>query len=314
MKEGQTLHKSPKDIISKTVDYKKNGISVISAYRPLYIADSEMLLITEIPEDNIYSIISDMWYTLSLIIIITLLAVIPISLFFANRINIPLRKISSWLEQIAEGKKVNCHVFLRTYALDKLSRSVMKLNNSNTLQRKLQAQQQWLEQSLSGLYEEMNGVMKLDELCNKVTIFLAKRINSPAAAMYLIDNDWTLSLKGQYGCPEKGGYLNVLEKCKGGVLLEAAKNIEIIELTDLPENFFRIKSAHLNQKPDSVFIMPFCYGQMIKGIMVFACISGIKKRYKKLLSDTAPPIANAVHSLELTVAGADNAAAFNNYD
>ncbi|WP_263081454.1 GAF domain-containing protein [Endozoicomonas sp. Mp262] len=226
-----------------------------------------------------------------------------LSLVISRQINQPLRKVSSWVQKIAKGDSANCEIINTSFEFNNLSQSVITLNKRQLQYKEYQEQQLWLEHSISGLYKEMNGIMNLGELCCKVTGYLARLINSPAAAMYLVDKNYTLSLKGQYGCSSKGDYLEILQHDDGSLLIEAVKHKESIEISELPGNFFRIESAHLDKKPDTVYIIPFCYGARVKGLLAFACLTKPEKKYKQLLANTASPLANAIHSLELAISG-----------
>ncbi len=288
--------------------YKNNNKTVmIGAYRPITIAGNKMLLVTETKEKTIYQSLNNINYLFIITLIATLLLTISVSFIISSFLKNPIRKVSGWVNTLTDGSEANCHIIRINYELEELSRSVILLDQKQRMQRELLNKQQWLEQSLSGLYSVMNGVMNLGELCNKVTIYLARCINSPAAALYLIDESWKMSLKGQYGCPSNGGYLEIIQKDEGGILIEAARNNEAIELTDLPEGFFRIESAHLDHQPDSVYVIPFCYGKMVKGVLVFASVSKLSPRNKQLLADATSPLGSAIHALELTIAGAMNA-------
>lgn len=279
-----------------------NGVSVLGAYRSVTVAGFKLLLITEMPVANALMPLRDRVNIYSIVLLAIVLLIVLLSYLMSRQIHAPVEKITAWLQLIADGERVNCYGLSQNSAIEKLSQSVIKLNNSYSLQRTFQQQKDWLLQRLSGLYEKMNGLMDLNELCNNITHYLATHINAPAAAMYLIDQDANMVLMGKYGCPKKGGFLTLINTEEGGLINEAAISNKSIQLNNVSENFFRMETAHLDKKPDSVYVMPFNYGSLAKGVMVFALIKGIKEQHETFLKDAAAPIASAVHSLELTLA------------
>ncbi len=279
-----------------------NGVKVFGAYRPVTIAGFKLLLITEMPVSRMLAPLSDSVDIYIIMLLIIFLLILLLSFLMSQQIRVPIKIITAWLQQIADGERVNCYGLSQNSDIETLCQSVITLNNSYTAQRTFQKQKNWLEHRLSGLYEKMNGLMDLKELCNNITNYLARHINAPAAAMYLMDHNANSVLMGKYGCPEKGGFLTLINTEEGSLIHEATISNKPIALNNVSETFFRMETAHLDKKPDSVYVMPFNYGSLAKGVMVFALIKGIKAQHEKFLKDAAAPIASAVHSLELTLA------------
>lgn len=269
---------------------------IIGAYQPLDIAGSEMLLVAELPESQAITSITQLKQRFLLVLVITIAGIILFAGFISHRLTHPVRSITQWIQKIARNESTDVRVIKGNRDVEALSECVVTLNTMLTEQRKSTEKRLWLEEGMSGLYEVMNGVLVLDELCQSVTSYLARSTGSPAAALYIKEASGGLKLMGRFG-HHTDNCLNETEQGNGGLIEEAAQGMKTIEINQLPESFFRIRSAHLNTHPNGALITPFLFNNQVKGVLVMAYFNQTSEIHRELIEKSKAPISGAIHAL-----------------
>jgi len=168
-------------------------------------------------------------------------------------------------------------------ALSLLRQSIMRLNIESRKRRKLDEQQNWASKGLAKFGELMRDAgPDLGQLSSVLISELARYLEVEAGALFLLqytdDGKPCYVLQGAHACDEAHKIIESFDPGEG-LVGRCALGMETIVLTDLPEDYIRIRSGLGSGDPATVILVPIVFDGEVLGVIELATFS-IVKQYK----------------------------------
>jgi signal transduction histidine kinase/DNA-binding response OmpR family regulator len=139
-------------------------------------------------------------------------------------------------------------------------------------------EQTWLAQGNEQLDNLLRSEQSLEDMADKVLVFLSTYVEAAVGTLYLSDDEGCLHLYAGYAYKksERGTQAFQLgEGIPGQVALEK----KIMVLDDIPASYLQVCSSLGSAEPVSLLVAPFLSNNQIKGIIElgsFTCFSGLQ--------------------------------------
>jgi tubulin-specific chaperone A len=250
------------------------GATVLSAWMPVNIFGTRWALICEIDAGEAMKAKTGIKETLkqadenmlrcgSAALLLTVLVIALIAYHIARSINKPIMHAAQAAEAIASGdfsQRLNMRrsdeIGLMAEALDHTAERV--------------AVNLWHKTGIAELAAQTRDKMDMRELAQSIITCLAKHLDAPTAALYLLDKDEQhLVLTGTYAFSRRKA-LNDRIRIGEGLAGQAARERGMILLSEVPEDYMRISSSLGEAAPRSILAAPFVHEGKLMGVLEFA--------------------------------------------
>ncbi len=151
----------------------------------------------------------------------------------------------------------------------------------------------WTQDSIVKTNEVLRGIKSITQLSSEIINIISKTLNVEIAAMYIKSNDsfkLTASFAYNIDEPSQSEF-----KLGEGLAGQVAAEKKAIHITNIPDNYFTIKSVLGETKPSNIFIQPLIYQDIVYGVMEFGSIRKIDNKKKNVLNIISESIAIAIH-------------------
>ncbi len=196
-----------------------------------------------------------------------------------NKLIDTLNNTAQFANDIGQGKLDTSYELLSTE--DTLGKALLEMR-SNLLharldeeQRKQQEyQQNWIQKGIadSGIILRQ-GVDNLEEFGHNIISFLVKFVEANQGGFFVLDDfnpeDKHLQLVAAYAF-DKRRIRNKRVEMSEGLISRAVHEQEMIYLTNIPENYFKITSGFGEKLPTSLIIMPLVFENLVYGVIEIA--------------------------------------------
>ncbi|MCD4743443.1 MAG: GAF domain-containing protein [Desulfobacteraceae bacterium] len=232
-------------------------------------------------------------------------------LFFSKQITKSLYKLHKSAEIIGSGDLTHSVLIESKDEIGALSRAfdAMRINmakeieireaNESNLKKyakdlkettnKLE-KEQWLKTGQAKLSSLMLGENDLEELCRNIVAFVAKYIGATMGVIYLTNKNDALTLYGTYALADKNNLPDIIEYGQG-LAGQAAETKKSINITDIPEDYYSIRSGLGDALPQNILVMPFLHDKSVVAVIELAFMEGIRKEAIQFLDKIADSVA-----------------------
>lgn len=174
-------------------------------------------------------------------------------------------------------------------SLTRMQQNLIELQTAN-------ANQDWVKTGLNGLNKQIRGDQELDDLVKQMISYVAKYLKASAGALYITDEEnRLLRLAAGYAFSKRKELNNRIafgEGLVGQCLIEK----EMIMLSDVPADYFPIKSATGSAKPRQVIVYPCLYNGRVLAVLEFATLSDLDDLKFDFLEAASQSIAIGLNS------------------
>jgi len=189
-------------------------------------------------------------------------------------------------------------VELRSQA-DELGRALQDMTRSLRKAREENRKQSWLRSRQNELYEKMRGEQSLLDLGRNIITYLAKYLGAQIAVLYTLDEDseGVMKLCASYALP-KGLGVKPTIRIGEGLAGQAAFERTMILIANIPQDYVRITSAIGESLPRHILVVPFLFGDKLKGVAELGSFSEFSAIHQEFLNLVAESVAIAIHSAQ----------------
>jgi tubulin-specific chaperone A len=174
---------------------------------------------------------------------------------------------------------------------DALNRMTQSLREAVTQNEK----QNWMKSGQTELNNRMRGELDIPELSQNIINYLTRHLDAQLGLLYFVSKPGTLKLEGSYALGKEKGLLKKF-KFGEGIVGQAAEERQIIEITDIPPDFVKVRTGFGEIQPLNVFVMPFNYESHVIGVIEIASIHKITEIQKEFLLQSRENIGIALNS------------------
>jgi len=180
---------------------------------------------------------------------------------------------------------------------DRLSDALNRMTHSLREAVEQNEKQNWMKSGQTELNNRMRGELDIPELSQNIINFLTRYLDAQLGLLYFVNKPGTLKLVGSYALGKEKG---VLKKFKfgEGIVGQAAEERQIIEITDIPPDFVKVRTGFGEIRPLNVLVMPFTYEDHVIGVIEIASIHKITGIQKEFLLQSRENIGIALNSAE----------------
>jgi PAS domain S-box-containing protein len=184
---------------------------------------------------------------------------------------------------------------------DSLGKSLLVMKNNLLTNSKKEVDQSWIAEGKETVANILRMHNKLDELSYDVIVKLIKYINVIQGALYLYnEEEQTLVNIATYAYNRKK-YINQTFKIGEGLIGQCAYEMDIIYLTEIPDDYATITSGIIGEKkPSSILIVPLISDEKLQGVLEFASLEAeIPKLTIKFLKELGEIISRTLFNLRI---------------
>jgi CheY-like chemotaxis protein/signal transduction histidine kinase/CHASE3 domain sensor protein len=179
---------------------------------------------------------------------------------------------------------------LRTFRMQReAEESVKKSNEQLEILSAENTRQNWLLTGANLLNEQLRGE-------NEVVMSLARYLDAKLGAIYLYDEERDmLWLTGTYGYPA-----DAIKEVKPGEGLvgQAASELRVIRMDDVPAGYVKISSSFGDTTPGSILIAPFLFNNKLKGVIELGFTGKADRSGLDMINLVAENIAVSIQSAQ----------------
>jgi tubulin-specific chaperone A len=180
---------------------------------------------------------------------------------------------------------------------DRLSDALNRMTHSLREAVEQNEKQNWMKSGQTELNNRMRGELDIPELSQNIINYLTRYLDAQLGLLYFVTKPGTLKLVGSYALGKEKGLLKKF-KFGEGIVGQAAEERQIIEITDIPPDFVKVRTGFGEIQPLNVIVMPFTYEGHVIGIIEIASIHKITGIQKEFLLQSRENIGIALNSAE----------------
>ncbi|MBE9563580.1 MAG: GAF domain-containing protein, partial [Proteobacteria bacterium] len=174
-------------------------------------------------------------------------------------------------------------------ALQKMTKTLRKISAENQ-------QQNWFKTGQTELNEVMRGDLDIVALSHKIINYIAKYLQVQVGTLYLYEEK-VLRLKASYAYNQRKG-LNNEFKLGEGLIGQAALELEMLMITDIPEDYIHIVSGTGYTIPRYIIVVPIVYENTLKGVIELASLQPFSTSSQQFLTIITENIAISITSAQ----------------
>ncbi len=165
-------------------------------------------------------------------------------------------------------------------------------------------EQNWNRTQIAKLNELTQGSTDLKSLGDKMITILSEMVKAGYGLIYVKDTEQT---QHQASLSLLGGYAVIADNCTNTILVgdglvgQCAKQKKIIQLNQVPEQYYKINSAMGEQQPATLFVLPILFENRLMGVIELACFEPVTELQQQMLNRAADNIGvviNNIHNIE----------------
>jgi signal transduction histidine kinase/CheY-like chemotaxis protein/CHASE3 domain sensor protein len=154
----------------------------------------------------------------------------------------------------------------------------------------------WLQSSLIGLAEKLQGEQRLESLAENVLAFLAPQLGAPVATLYAGTVREGFHRFGAYGLPRAERDAQDLVRSGEGLLGQVAKSGQLLRVPDVPDDFPHAQSSLGQGKVKELILAPAVYEGRVQAVVELGFFAPIRPAELELLEAAVASIGAAVQS------------------
>ena len=180
---------------------------------------------------------------------------------------------------------------------DLLGNAINQMTAALRKSRRLSDLQDWVKTGKNELSRIIVGQGDLKVLSTDLLGFYAGYINAQIGALYAMSDEDTLTLQGRYAAGS-GDELKMSIAPGEGLVGQAALEKKMLTLTDLPKDYFCIRSSLGGTPARHLLAIPILFENVVKGVIELGSIEPFSDAALDFLHDTAGSVATAVHTVQ----------------
>ena len=273
------------------------GDSVLGIFLPMMVGGRSMAMISEVSEEVAFASVDEFRTRMVYLISIVIFLVMLLAFIVSRRLVKPIRTINDWVNRVASGDYVESRVLGGNNEISELSQSFNEMTRQLRTVKNENERRSWMQDGTAGLNESVQGEQDSSELCRNIVGYLAKYLGMQTGAMYVLDDNKTLQLMGTYAWRKRKQSSNQFAMGEG-LVGQAALEKQIIELTDIPDDYLDIESGLGKTKASHIIIVPLIYEEELKGVIEFAYLHAMNEQQRQFLQHSLANVAIAINSAQ----------------
>jgi CheY-like chemotaxis protein/signal transduction histidine kinase len=188
---------------------------------------------------------------------------------------------------------------IATTTADELGDVAARANQMAESLRRLEAERErtdWIKAGQANLARELRGDLEPAEVAQRVTRLLARTIDAPVGALYIVKEDRALELVGQHALGPPGSSHAPVPRFDvgAGLVGQAALQDEMTVISDPPAGYLRVHSGLGEGPPRALVLLPLGQGGRVTGVLELALFKSLPEPARELLVSVRETVAIAL--------------------
>jgi len=207
-----------------------------------------------------------------------------------NRMVNTLRNIVAQTRMIADGDlEVEFNVLSKK---DQLGKSLKKMVRNLNKYSKESENHKWITDGKLIINDAVKGEYSITELSNNIVNSLAKYLQIPVGAFYVL-NDNMLKLSGSYAFTRHKSR-SVEFKVGEGLVGQVMSEKEQLHLSEIPNNYLNVKSGLGMAVPTDISIFPFIHEGSVNSVLEIGTFGPLQPAQLRFIEEISNDIAQAI--------------------
>lgn len=172
--------------------------------------------------------------------------------------------------------------------------TVSDIRELRTITRKLETENN-LRTIIQRVSDKLRGVQEIKELGNRLLSGLSAHIQFQIGALYIFDDDNSLSLAGGYSVLENQEFASGFIPGEG-LASQAALEKRTLQIADIPKDYFTIRSGSGQALPKHILVIPFIFNNEVKGVLELGAFVEFTLLDLEILERLNETVAIAIHT------------------
>ncbi len=268
-------------------------------------------LITEINASEADPVSGMMTLHIILLTLAMIIIVIIIALIITQKMVSPILKLTNWAKRVSKGDLSYENIKISNNEMGEMNNSFREVINTfraisevseaiavgdysksvpirsdkdqlgksvNLMKDKLETSSienkkaNWVKDGTSRLNEKMRGDLDVVTISRNIINFIVKYLDAQIGAIYLVDKEMTeLKLTASYAFSSRKGD-NYKVKFGEGLVGQAAFEKELISISEVPDDYIRIKSGLGETVPQNIVVIPIVFEKKLVGVIEIGSI------------------------------------------
>ncbi|WP_027190082.1 response regulator [Fundidesulfovibrio putealis] len=155
----------------------------------------------------------------------------------------------------------------------------------------------WIKSGRNKLNAVIAGENDLRSLCSNVISFLAGYMNAQIGAVYALSSDGRLVLAGSYAFTKRKDLADSYALGEG-IVGQAALEKSMISLSNIPDDYIRIKSSLGDAHPRNIVVLPLLHVGELKGVIELGSLEEFSDTKLELLQAVSETMGVALQSVD----------------
>lgn len=210
-----------------------------------------------------------------------------------NSLMATLQTTSEVVEAVASGDF--SHQLETKGGRDRLSNSLNHMINKLRESMAEIRRENWLKTGQSELASHLNSDVPVQELAQRALNFLARYLEAPVGALYIVDDEGTARLCASFAFTFRKENANVFargESLVGQAVLER----QAIVLRETPPEYVRVSSGLGVSAPRDVVVLPLIYTERVLAVLELGSLQPLTEAQMQMLTAVSENLAIALHA------------------
>ena len=204
-------------------------------------------------------------------------------------------KVAALAEQVSRGEYTV--KLVPRFEGDRLAQAINRMTQDLRRSAEADKQDRWLKTGKAALAEAIQGQSELPALAGRIVSNLVQYLDARVGALYVRDPDGNYVLCGSYA---HGGeeHLKAVFTPGEGLVGQAVKERQSLALNDVPDHYFKVRSALGEAPPRAIAVHPLIYEDEVQGVLELGAFEPFSQQAQEFMQTVSEGLAVALHSAE----------------
>ncbi|CAK8724750.1 hypothetical protein KKHLCK_14880 [Candidatus Electrothrix laxa] len=283
----------------ETIYSNYQGLPVLGMYSSLDFLRKwgiHWVLVAEVNEKEAFASASALKYIVISLLVSTAGIVLLLSWIITVRLVSPLRQLTRWSGQVADGDLSILDISAPNNEIGQLNRifrqTVMSLQQAAEENKRYN----WLQTGQLELDDQLRGDQSLSELSKRIINYLAAYIGAQIGALYIQDKE-LLQLQASYAYTLRKD-LSERFALGEGLVGQAALEKKTLIIAKVPDDYIQVHSGLGKRKPHNIVVVPFVYNDSVKAVLELGTFTDFTELQISFLENVGEKLAVAINGAQ----------------
>ena len=207
----------------------------------------------------------------------------------------PVKKLSAWTKQVAEGDLDSLDIKAPDNEIGELKTNFTRMVDTLRESAEENRRNDRLKTGMNGLNNKLRGVLSVEQLAKKGITFVADFLQAPVGALYIKNSDGLFTFSAGHAVTQedisKDGF-----GMGEGFIGQAAQDKKLLVVEQVPPDYLPLSSGLGSKGPATLLALPLVFNETTVGVLELGFFTEFTEFQKDFFKEAATPFAIAVNS------------------